>query len=50
MTRLFIYGSSYQKVTQTASSIRSYKKPEPYKNKGILYEAEKIILKEGKKA
>lgn len=48
-TKLFIYGNSYQTVTQTASLIRSYKKPEPYKGKGILYETEKIILKEGKK-
>jgi len=50
MTKLFIYGNSYQNVTQIASLIRSYKKPEPYKSKGILYETEKIILKEGKKA
>jgi large subunit ribosomal protein L6 len=48
-TKLFIYGNSYQNVTQVASLIRSYKKPEPYKGKGILYETEKIILKEGKK-
>jgi large subunit ribosomal protein L6 len=49
MTKLFIYGNSYQNVTQIASLIRSYKKPEPYKGKGILNETEKIILKEGKK-
>jgi large subunit ribosomal protein L6 len=48
-TKLFIYGNSYQNVTQIASLIRSYKKPEPYKGKGILYETEKILLKEGKK-
>lgn len=48
-TKLFIYGSSYQNVTQTAALIRSKKFPEPYKGKGILYENEKIILKEGKK-
>ena len=48
-TELFIYGNSYQNVTQTASLIRSYKKPEPYKGKGILYDTEKITLKEGKK-
>ena len=47
--KLFIYGNSYQNVTQTSALIRSYKKPEPYKGKGILYESEKIILKEGKK-
>ena len=49
MTKLFIYGNSYKNVTQIASLIRSYKKPEPYKGKGILYETEKIVLKEGKK-
>lgn len=48
-TKLFVYGNSYQEITQTASIIRSYKKPEPYKGKGILYETEKILLKEGKK-
>ena len=48
-TKLFILGNSYQNVTQTAALIRSYKKPEPYKGKGILYETEKISLKEGKK-
>ena len=48
-TKLFVYGNSYQELTQTSSIVRSYKKPEPYKGKGILYETEKIILKEGKK-
>lgn len=49
LTKLFIYGNSYQNLTQTAFKIRSNKFPEPYKGKGILYEGEKIILKEGKK-
>jgi large subunit ribosomal protein L6 len=48
-TKLFIYGNSYQNVSQTGSIIRSYKKPEPYKGKGILFDSEKILLKEGKK-
>jgi len=47
--QLFISGYSYQWVTQFASLIRLLKKPEVYKGKGILYEAEKIVLKEGKK-
>jgi large subunit ribosomal protein L6 len=47
--KLYISGNSYKNVTQTSALIRSYKKPEPYKGKGILYESEKIILKEGKK-
>jgi len=47
--KLFISGFSYKKVTQTAALIQSYKSPEPYKGKGILYENQKIQLKEGKK-
>lgn len=49
LTKLFIYGNSYQTISQTAALIQAYKKPEPYKGKGILYENEKIKLKEGKK-
>jgi large subunit ribosomal protein L6 len=48
-TKLFISGFSYQKITQAAALIQSYKYPEPYKGKGILYESQKIQLKEGKK-
>lgn len=48
-TKLFISGNSYQEITKTASNIRSFKSPEPYKGKGILYDNEKISLKEGKK-
>lgn len=48
-TKLFISGFSYQKITQAAALIQSYKYPEPYKGKGILYENQKIKLKEGKK-
>lgn len=49
LTKLFIYGNSYSNVTQTASLIRQIKPPEPYKGKGVLYEGEKIVLKDGKK-
>lgn len=49
LTKLFVYGTSYQDVSQISSTIRSYKKPEPYKGKGFLYDNEKIVLKEGKK-
>jgi large subunit ribosomal protein L6 len=48
-TTLFITGHSYQEVSQVSALIRSYKYPEPYKGKGILYENEKISIKEGKK-
>ena len=48
--KIFLYGnSSYKELTQIASQIRSYKVPEIYKGKGILYHQEKIILKKGKK-
>lgn len=48
-TTLSIFGNSYQNISQTSALIRANKIPEPYKGKGILYENEKIILKEGKK-
>ena len=48
-TKLFIFGNSFQEITRETSEIRTLKKPEPYKGKGILYESEKIKLKEGKK-
>jgi len=48
-TQLFIAGNSYQKVTQIANFIRTIKKPEPYKGKGILLASETINLKKGKK-
>ena len=47
--KLLIVGNSYITVTQVAALIRSFKIPEPYKGKGIVYTTEKIILKEGKK-
>ena len=46
---IFILGQSYHAITQVSAIIKSYKVPEPYKGKGILYENEKILLKEGKK-
>lgn len=48
-TTIFISGNSYQEVSQVSALIRSYKYPEPYKGKGIVYENEKIAIKEGKK-
>jgi len=49
-TAISIFGSDKQFVNNFAAVIRSYKKPEPYKGKGILYQNEKIILKEGKRS
>lgn len=48
-TKLFLIGNASMFLTQIAALIRSYKVPEPYKGKGILYTSEKITLKEGKK-
>lgn len=43
-----VSGIDKQKVGQVAADIRSLKKPEPYKGKGIKYEGEYIIRKAGK--
>ncbi|MFA5003967.1 MAG: 50S ribosomal protein L6 [Candidatus Saccharimonadales bacterium] len=43
-----VTGVSKQQVGQVAAEIRSLKKPEPYKGKGIKYEGERIIRKSGK--
>ncbi len=48
-TLLQITGFDKQKVGQVAAEIRSMKKPEPYKGKGIKYAGERIRRKEGKK-
>jgi large subunit ribosomal protein L6 len=48
-TKLFIFGNSYNYLTQFVSIFKSCKKPEPYKGKGILHENEKINLKIGKR-
>ena len=44
-----VSGTNRQKVGQVAAEIRSYKRPEPYKGKGIRYSDETILRKEGKK-
>lgn len=48
-TQISIFGADKQLVGQTASEIRSWRKPEPYKGKGIKYVGEYIRRKEGKK-
>ena len=48
-TEISISGSNKQQVGQVASKIRSYRKPEPYKGKGVRYKDEWILRKEGKK-
>ena len=44
-----ISGIDKQKVGQVAAEIRRWRKPEPYKGKGIKYDGEYIFRKEGKK-
>ena len=44
-----VTGNSKQLVGQVAAEIKSFRKPEPYKGKGVRYEGEKIYRKEGKK-
>lgn len=48
-TTVEITGSDKQVVGQVAAEIRRWRKPEPYKGKGIKYRGEKIFRKEGKK-
>jgi len=48
-TALTVSGIDKQKVGQVAAEIRGFKKPEPYKGKGIRYADEYILRKEGKK-
>lgn len=48
-THLTLIGSDYQKLTQFTHFIRQFKKPEPYKGKGIFLKNEEIKKKEGKK-
>ena len=44
-----VTGTSKQLVGQVSAEIKSFRKPEPYKGKGVRYEGEKIYRKEGKK-
>jgi large subunit ribosomal protein L6 len=46
---IIIKGMDRQQVGQVAAEIRGYRRPEPYKGKGVKYSGEKIELKEAKK-
>jgi large subunit ribosomal protein L6 len=46
--RIIVKGIDKELVGATAAKIRSVREPEPYKGKGIKYENERIIRKEGK--
>ena len=48
-TEIIVEGIDQQIVGQVAANIREWRKPEPYKGKGIKYKDEYIFRKEGKK-
>ena len=48
-TEIMVEGIDQQVVGQVAANIREWRKPEPYKGKGIKYKGEFIFRKEGKK-
>ena len=48
-TEIVLKGIDKQQVGQVAAEVRAYRKPEPYKGKGVRYSDEKITLKETKK-
>ncbi len=48
-TTIIISGINKQKVGQVAAEIREWRKPEPYKGKGVRYADEYVFRKEGKK-
>ncbi len=47
-TKIGVIGIDKQAVGQVAAVIRSYRKPEPYKGKGVRYVGERVIRKAGK--
>lgn len=47
-TKIIVKGIDKEKVGALAANIRKVREPEPYKGKGIRYEGEKVIRKEGK--
>lgn len=49
-THIVVRGCDKQKVGQFAAEVRSLRKPEPYKGKGIRYQGEQVKLKPGKSA
>jgi large subunit ribosomal protein L6 len=48
-TEVLIKGIDKQQVGQVAAEVRAYRKPEPYKGKGVRYADEQVVLKETKK-
>ena len=48
-TEIIVEGHNALEVGQVAANIRDWRRPEPYKGKGIRYKGEYIFAKEGKK-
>ena len=48
-TQISVSGADKQLVGQVCAEIRKYRKPEPYKGKGVRYSNEYVRRKEGKK-
>ena len=48
-TRLAVVGIDKELVGQIAAKVRSTRKPEPYKGKGVRYADERVKIKETKK-
>ncbi len=48
-TEIVVEGIDQQVVGETAANLRNWRRPEPYKGKGIRYKGEYIFRKEGKK-
>ena len=49
VTEIIVEGIDAQQVGEVAANIRAWRKPEPFKGKGIKYKGEYIFRKEGKK-
>ena len=47
-TKIGVIGIDKQAVGQVAAEIRAFRKPEPYKGKGVRYVGERVIRKAGK--
>lgn len=48
-TSISLVGANKQQLGQIASELQSYRKPEPYKGKGVIKEKQFVVRKEGKK-
>ena len=49
-TKIAVEGADKQLVGEVAATIRKFRKPEPYKGKGIRYNDERVVIKVGKSA